>query len=583
MPLIAKMKIFGVIFLVFGVVVVVEMQPRRSEDLSVSSDEKIAGLSKRVDTMSKTITALSRQLMRQQLFVEERIRSDADSGVKQVRHLREGTRNYYSPTHTSSTSVLAIHDHSNNERTVGMGEFVGVLNGVEFRTRHNDYRLYMPHKTSKEMHATENIHFPDVPPEVLNNRTVKDEIEEMRAWFKAWADQDYSVRDYRKYFKPVLCYLEGAWTVVQEGKIDEPFESDRHFVDANTWTELEDKVRFTSYSGRKDNLENYSFLPKTIIDITEEGLPQFAQWNYRILCHPISRDLPLNRFRMVDELGPRMSTRRTYKQHITTRAARFQLNPFDEDEWQDRIFRSRFGLLDELMNEIPGQDNYQGHLIDDAFGLSAYSVDPAKANQKLRGDRYYRWFRVDAKDAMGTSTRHRGFADENLFMAMNSQSKVAGMNNTFCDKSGNSCSVINQKWSYAIPLEIIYLTPLSKWNPYNIDYKGDAKGAGKTVEADGRNGDTTEKKAYNGIHSRKFYMTPVEFFSGNEVQYLLDGGTVNVTSTQAAGHDHKVELIYRSRNKRYVIAKCDDGKYDTAWSSRCKDRHGVNLLVVPDQ
>ena len=39
--------------------------------------------------------------------------------------------------------MAAIHDHANNIRTVGMGEFVGVLNGIEFRTRHNDYRLYM--------------------------------------------------------------------------------------------------------------------------------------------------------------------------------------------------------------------------------------------------------------------------------------------------------------------------------------------------------------------------------------------------------------------------------------------------------
>ena len=38
--------------------------------------------------------------------------------------------------------MAAMHDHANNIRTIGMGEFVGVLNGVEFRTRHNDYRLY---------------------------------------------------------------------------------------------------------------------------------------------------------------------------------------------------------------------------------------------------------------------------------------------------------------------------------------------------------------------------------------------------------------------------------------------------------
>ena len=312
----------------------------------------IANLAKKVDSMSKTIGALARQTMLQQLFIEEKIRSDADSGVKQVRHHLDGTRNYYSASHTTSNRIVSIHDHSNNVRTVGMGEFIAVLNGVEFRTRHNDYRLYMPHRTNSDWHAREPIPFPDVPPEVLAKKSVDDQVKEMKEWFKSWKDQDHSVRDYRKYFKPVLCYLEGAWTTETTGEIDEPFESDRHFIDASSWFDLQEKIRFTSYTGRKDNLENFSFLPTTIMNVTEEGYPQFAQWNYRILCNPISRDLPLNRLRMVDELAPRMTAERTYNEQVHTRAARFQLNPFDRDIWKDRINGRRWGLLDELMSEV---------------------------------------------------------------------------------------------------------------------------------------------------------------------------------------------------------------------------------------
>jgi len=77
---------------------------------------------------------------------------------------------------------------------------------------------------------------------------------------------DYSVRDYRKYFKPLLCYLEGAW-IYPTDQIEEPFESDRHFIDATSWFDLQEKVRFTSYSGRKDNLENYSYLPRAILGL----------------------------------------------------------------------------------------------------------------------------------------------------------------------------------------------------------------------------------------------------------------------------------------------------------------------------
>ena len=63
-------------------------------------------------------------------------------GLKQIRVHSVGLKNYFSETHVGN-SMAAMHDHANNIRTIGMGEFVGVLNGVEFRTRHNDYRLYM--------------------------------------------------------------------------------------------------------------------------------------------------------------------------------------------------------------------------------------------------------------------------------------------------------------------------------------------------------------------------------------------------------------------------------------------------------
>jgi len=152
-----------------------------------------------------------------------------------------GLKNYYSNTQ-SGNSYCSIHDHSNNIRTVGMGEFIGVLNGVEFRTRHNDFRLNQPHSTKGDYHSVEPIAFPDVPQEVLAQPNVSAQIVEMREWFKAWKDSDHSVRDYRKYFQPVLCYLEGAWTTKQGDSIEEPFESDRHSIDASSWFDLQEKV-----------------------------------------------------------------------------------------------------------------------------------------------------------------------------------------------------------------------------------------------------------------------------------------------------------------------------------------------------
>ena len=473
-----------------------------------------------IESLRKIVGALSRQVMLQQTFVEERIRSDGDSGVKQVRLGSEGTRNYFSDTHGTSRRLVSIHEHANNIRTVGLGEFIAVLNGVEFRTRHNDYRLYMASKTSKNYHATEPIPFPEVPPEVTSKGTVDEQIVEMREWFKAWKSQDHSVRDYRKYFKPVLCYLEGAWTTATK-KIDEPFESDRHFLDAKTWFDLQEKVRFTSYTGRKDNLENFSFLPTTIMGIINNTIPSFAQWNYRILCHPLSRDVPLNRFRVVDEFHTRFPQRRKYEEQASTRAARFQLNPKDIGNWPtyEKYNNPKFTLLDELMSEIPGKDNYQGNLTDEAFDLPAHTIDPKKSG-KLNAAYYHRWFKVLETGAMGQSVRHRGYADANLFMAMTTQPKVAGMKLTTCKgrKGKQRCKTVSQKFSYAIPLEIIFLTPLNRWNPFNIEYKGAFNTrSGKTVYADGRNGGANPRRAYNGTNSKKYYQTPSAFFSGQEV------------------------------------------------------------------
>ena len=485
-------------------------------DAMEDADKKLAAESK---SLRNILGALSRQVMLQQLFVEERIRSDGDSGVKQVRLGHDGTRNYYSETHGFANRLLSIHEHANNIRTVGLGEFIGVLNGVEFRTRHNDYRLYMPSRTSKDYHATDEIPFPDVPPEVKNKPTVDEQVAEMREWFKAWKDQNYTVRDYRKYFKPVLCYLEGAWSTASED-IDEPFESDRHFVDATSWFDLQEKVRFTSYTGRKDNLENFSFLPTTIMEIINGTIPVFAQWNYRILCHPLLRDVPLNRFRMVDELHSRLPARRKYEEQINTRAARFQLNPKDSNNWSEGFNNNpRFTLLDELMSEIPGKDNYRGNLTDDAFNLPAHSMDPKKPG-KLNTAYYHRLFKVLEKDAMGQSIRHRGYADANLFVAMSSQPKVAGMKLKTCKgpKWRPRCTTVTQKYTYAIPLEIIYMTPLNRWNPFDLEYKGSEREPyGKTVFQGGRHGGRTPDKAYNGTNSKKYYQTPSAFFTGQEI------------------------------------------------------------------
>jgi hypothetical protein len=62
-------------------------------------------------------------------------------------------------------------------------------------------------------------------------------------------------------------------------------------IDAENWFDLQEKIRFTSYTGGKHYLENFSYLPTTIMNIVN-GTPEYAQWNYRISCHPLKHDLP---------------------------------------------------------------------------------------------------------------------------------------------------------------------------------------------------------------------------------------------------------------------------------------------------
>ena len=137
-----------------------------------------------------------------------------------------------------------------------MGEFIAVLNGIEFRTRHNDYTLYRAASNSNVYKATEPIPFPNIPPEVIaagtsycNVSPVEDcdvigQVIEMREWFRAFQLQDATIRNYTAYFKPLLVYLEGGWTTSSGGKIDEPFNSDRHHIDAESWQDLQEKVLF---------------------------------------------------------------------------------------------------------------------------------------------------------------------------------------------------------------------------------------------------------------------------------------------------------------------------------------------------
>ena len=453
-----------------------------------------------VEQLRSVVEQLSRTLMQQQDAAEQHLRWNENSGLKQVRHRREGTRSYDS-TSTVDWSFAAIHDHANFRRTLGMGEVVAVLNGVEFLTRHNDYLMRMPSSTSSEYQATEDVPYPQVPPQVAAAGGVAEQIVEMREWFRAWRDQDYSERDYRPYFKPVLCYMEGMWTDVGDS-IDEPFTSRRHSIDAATWLELNRKNRYSAYTGAMQPGENLAVLPRRVFNITDEGLPQFAQWNYNILCQPLKDDLPLDRLRLADMLSVRMRSKASLTQMESQRLARFQVNKVDQPfRYGSAGFRN---LLDSLMNQVPGKNGPSAQFTDTGFGWKPFEdVDGGELNAGFYHRRYVQ-----------IGNRFRGYSDPNVYMAKTNQSKVAGI----CQVNDAHCDGELERWTYAIPLEIVYLTPLQSWNPYNVTDVGEG----------GVTGRGTEDDPLTGVGDRNFFLTPAQFFSNDTPPkvYVKDGDGV---------------------------------------------------------
>merc|ERR1719433_951047 len=138
----------------------------------------------------------------------------------------------------------------------------------------------------------------------------------MREWFRAWIQQkhdepaefgDGKVRDYREYFKANLCVLEGAW-ISDDGKIDEPFASDRHHIEAESWNQLHDISRFLYNTGKKNDNENIPFLPSSVRGFNKnvgngDWAPLMANFEYRIFCVPLKDHVPLARFRLKSDLS----------------------------------------------------------------------------------------------------------------------------------------------------------------------------------------------------------------------------------------------------------------------------------------
>lgn len=535
-----------------------------------------------VAKQKRVLESLARQVVISEIGKEQRIRYEGGSGLTQTRGYRGGDKSYHEASYTN-VGFANFHNHANYKHLIGMGEVAVVLNGVEFWTRHNDYTLATPDPVdTTTYHKTKYVQQPDVPPEVLAYTSVEDQSEEMRRWFHAWQDEDPKCpsckkldearvakgldpwddedteRYYPDYFRPVLCVMEGAW-IKQELDFEESFFSDRHFVDAKDWRELYDKNRFLYQSGRKSTQENLPFLPLSVRGLegtgANETTPAFANWEYRIICTRLKNYLPLYNFKVASDLAVQMgvsSSIQTQQELANSRRARFDLNLVNSSTWKEGQYGH--SMIDELMYEMPGKDGYNANLTDDAFGAVATHL---VTGEPLNTARYTRYYGIGANDAMGRSEHRRGFNDPTLWAAMTTQDKIQGV--TACtaeliNGQGGDCTeetIKSQKWTWAVPLEIIYTTPLASWNPYDLEYCSNVMTSAECAHVQtgpngNRNGGLTQDTAFKGTSRDAWYVTPEEFYSGGAeetdaadtsggVTGVLDKNGV-IRKTRAAGH-----------------------------------------------
>ena len=606
--------------------------------------------SESVARLKGTVAAISRQLIATEVRTQERVRAEGNSGLTVTRSRWQGTDAYFHESYVGSGPGNA-HNHADFKYTIGMGEFGAVLNGVQFTTRHNDYSLLQPDDTLPvyDYHSSfpprsKEMTFPDVPQSVLDKSSVDEQVLEMREYFRAFHEQDSSIRDYDKYFKANLCYLEGTWTEAQED-IAEPFASERHHIDADTWEDLHAKNNFLFNNGQKSSLENLPFLPSAFrsmrdADTSDDTFePDIGQWFYRINCVPIEERIPTARFRVRNDLHVQMSrsTPSTRKSLAQTHRALYEVNPTlpehynEANPWPKSTTNVEY--IDHLMQFVPGFDGPKGDLEDRSFGplCGTYNLS-ATLNTAF----YSRYYAMIEKDAMGQTFKKRGFNDL-MFAAQTSHprvspqqacyefssaelasfgsaedktrttdcaalnSKAACYNAARWDKtqvSGNATSAKcvwsgrcrykkcwTQRWSYAIPLEVIYTTPITNWNPYNIPFHEPGTDEYTNVKGEGADG-LTKETPFRGSHKNTFFRTPETFFKDSTDTDDADtsGGVTfveaadgKVVEVRASGHwllFPEIEGVGKVRQRYPIMPVHEQGS--SAW----KEAKSIEELLM---
>ena len=346
---------------------------------------------------------------------------------------------------------IGQHDHANYEGMAGSAEYSAIANGYYVRSRHNDYRFRSPANSPASYLATQTNSTPPVPTSVLS----------LPSGCNIDGTVDVINNTQAKYIKNVktnnpqdctweMSYME-VWLEAFTSTLDDPFDSFRHSIDANTIEEALNKALYLNAGGHKNRLENIPYFPTVVRTVDINGLPIMATVKYRVLTQKVATlaEVPYNETESIN--GTTNSNSFKLLKDLQTKHHYNYTNWTDLSKSRRARFEMKDGLLQSLCEKIYGMDGMGSYSNEsyDQYGLED-NLTEYGTSTLLNASKYTHAYSMVDDDASGRNNAHRGFNDPNLFVAKTKHSKVI------------------DGFTYLIPLEMVLRTPAETWNPYNI-------------------------------------------------------------------------------------------------------------------
>jgi hypothetical protein len=421
-------------------------------------------------------------------YEAEKWRWMGQSGLVGTRQYSYGGPKAYHRPFDISYNPMNIHTHANYMGLQGMAELVLSMNGYYLRTRHNDYRDYKPHSTSSAYQAVERIARPSLPSgvtgTVANQRTVmQDFYTRLYNTLQENANPKLSASE-KALIRWDMAYAEIWWETLTDGVTTDPGNNTRHLNVSNDVKQMLRDAQYYNYGGHKDRFENTGYWLSAIKEVDANGNPSFAVLKFRILMQPVATLADYLPSQMFDDVHDYAQLMRggfdNFADVKKSSWGRFKL----------KEGRDTYGVIDTLINKIPGLDNGPGNI---AETYTQYGATESIANMTNSGvnnaARYFRYSYI-MTDASGRDYEKRGFNDPYLFVAMTTQSAV----------KKHTANGRDYRFSYMIPLEMVLRHPLEVWNPYGIP-EGTVAGSGTAADP------------YTRVNEDYYwYLTPTSFF-----------------------------------------------------------------------